>query len=254
MYQGTEGAGILLKNQLAGIKYLAGRGIVVKVNIVMIQGINDSEIPEVVKKVKELGVFITNIMPLIPAQGSAFENHPQTSMKELNKMRDICQADLQQMRHCKQCRADAIGLLGEDRSLEFSAAAQTKEEALCEEKIKQYKIAVASKYGRLVDQHFGHVSEFAIYQGDGKNFKFIEKRQVEKYCMGMEECDAEETRREGIINALKDCDAVLTMRIGYSAKKRLSQNGIQSVESCDTVENGLIYTVKVLNGQKKEIA
>lgn len=35
-------------------------------------------------------------------------------------MRDLCELAVQQMLHCKQCRADAIGLLGEDRSQEFS--------------------------------------------------------------------------------------------------------------------------------------
>ena len=34
-------------------------------------------------------------------------------------MRDLCELDVRQMRHCKQCRADAIGLLCEDRSHEF---------------------------------------------------------------------------------------------------------------------------------------
>jgi len=118
-YHGAEGAAILIANQQAGIKCLTAQGVVVKVNIVMIKGINDSHIPEIVKKVKEQGVFITNIMPLIPARGSAFEYMPQTPMKEVNKMRNICRGDLRQMYHCTQCRADAIGLLGEDRSLEF---------------------------------------------------------------------------------------------------------------------------------------
>lgn len=118
-YTGTEGASILLENQLTGIRYLAGQGALVKVNLVMIKGINDLEIPDVVKKVKQLGAFMTNIMPLIPAEGSAFANLPPTSLTDLNQMRDLCQLDLQQMRHCKQCRADAIGLLGEDRSREF---------------------------------------------------------------------------------------------------------------------------------------
>lgn len=122
-YKGARGAGILIENQLSGIEYLAAAGVAVKVNMVMIKGINDKHIPEIVKKVKDLGAFITNIMPLIPARGSPFENLPQTCMKELNKMRDICRADLQQMYHCKQCRADAIGLLGNDRSLEFRSAA-----------------------------------------------------------------------------------------------------------------------------------
>ncbi|MDF9408905.1 MAG: FeMo cofactor biosynthesis protein NifB [Pelotomaculum sp. PtaB.Bin013] len=119
-YQGAEGAAILTKNQLAGIERLTRQGVVVKVNIVMIKGINDGHIPEIVKKVKDLSVFITNIMPLIPAKGSAFEYMSQTPMKEVNKMRNICRDELQQMYHCTQCRADAIGLLGEDRSLEFS--------------------------------------------------------------------------------------------------------------------------------------
>ncbi len=254
-YEGVEAAGILLENQLKGIEYLACNGVAVKVNIVMIKGINDTHIPEIVKTVKKLGAFVTNIMPLIPAPGSAFENYPQTSMKELSQMRDICQADLRQMRHCRQCRADAIGLLGEDRSVEFSQTAQKEERAaVCEEKGVMYKIAVASKYGRLVDQHFGHTSEFAIYRGDGQTFELVEKRQAEKYCLGIEDCDGEETRREGIINVLKDCDAVLTMRIGYSAKKRLLHYGIESVESCDTVESALIYTVKLLHEKRKEIA
>ncbi|MBP1764222.1 MAG: nifB 1 [Firmicutes bacterium] len=118
-YHGVEAAKILVANQLAGIKYLTEHGILVKINMVMLKGINDLHIPTVAKKVKELGVFVTNIMPLIPAPGSAFEHFSPTSMQEINDLRNICQIDIQQMRHCKQCRADAIGLLGEDRSHEF---------------------------------------------------------------------------------------------------------------------------------------
>jgi nitrogen fixation protein NifB len=118
-YQGTEAAEILLKNQLAGIKYLTDHGVMVKVNIVMMRGVNDFHIPDIVKKVKNLGVFITNIMPLIPAPGSAFAGFPQTDAQELKEMRDTCQVDLRQMYHCRQCRADAIGLLGEDISQQF---------------------------------------------------------------------------------------------------------------------------------------
>src|SRR5471030_1861942 len=54
-YTGEEGTQILLNNQLSGIKYLTDRGIMVKVNIVMLKGINDHHIQDVTKKVKELG-------------------------------------------------------------------------------------------------------------------------------------------------------------------------------------------------------
>lgn len=107
-YEGLEAARLLCENQLAGISYLVSHGVLVKVNIVMIKGINDQHIPEVVKKVKELGAFITNIVPLSSAPGSNFSKIPQTSNKEIDEMRNRCQLIIRQMRHCKQCRADGI--------------------------------------------------------------------------------------------------------------------------------------------------
>ncbi|AQS60571.1 nitrogenase cofactor biosynthesis protein NifB [Desulforamulus ferrireducens] len=112
-YEGVAGAKILIEKQLAGIQLLASLGVLVKVNIVMISGVNDHQIPALVKKVKELGAIMTNIMPLIPAKGSAFAHLPATNLQELEQMRDLCQIDLQQMRHCRQCRADAIGMLND---------------------------------------------------------------------------------------------------------------------------------------------
>nr|NSL49520.1 nitrogenase cofactor biosynthesis protein NifB [Dendrosporobacter quercicolus DSM 1736] len=246
-YQGVAAAELLCRNQLAGIQYLTERNVLVKVNIVMVKGINDRHIPDVVKKVKALGVFITNIMPLIPAPGSAFEHFAQTSMKEINEMRNLCELDIQQMRHCKQCRADAVGLLNEDRSSEFRMCNNPDNQAP-EPPVprRQYRIAVTSKYGRLVDQHFGHAAEFIIYQGDGREFKLLERRSVHKYCSGMEECGEEEAKRESTIRTVKDCQAVLTMRIGQHAKEKLAEQGTQSIEYCDSVENGLRQAVKTL--------
>ncbi|NLI91168.1 MAG: nitrogenase cofactor biosynthesis protein NifB [Peptococcaceae bacterium] len=119
LYSGIEGARILIRNQIEGIKKLAEKGVLVKVNTVMIQGVNDHHIPDVVKKVKELGAFTSNIMPLIPVQGSVFEDLPPTSAKRIAEMRKECGEHLQQMMHCKQCRADAIGMLGNDCSDQF---------------------------------------------------------------------------------------------------------------------------------------
>ena len=246
-YEGVEAARLLCWNQLRGIEYLTARGVLVKVNIVMIKGVNDQHIPDVVKKVKELGVFITNIMPLIPAAGSYFEHYPQTSMKELNDMRNRCQVDIQQMRHCQQCRADAIGKLGEDRSQEFRMCHHHTEAPLPNvSAAKQYLIAVTSKYVKLVDQHFGHAEEFTIYQGNPREFKILEKRPAAKYCLGMEECGEGEARRQSTLRVLEDCQAVVTMRIGQVAKEDLAKNGIRSIEYCDTVENGLRYAVTTL--------
>ncbi|MDD3268642.1 MAG: nitrogenase cofactor biosynthesis protein NifB [Syntrophomonadaceae bacterium] len=110
-YTGIEGASLLLGNQLAGIRYLTRHGIMVKVNTVMIPGINDQGIRDVVHTMKDLGVFMTNIMPLIPVEGSVFAGLPATPTDALTSMRKLCQTEMRQMFHCQQCRADAVGLL-----------------------------------------------------------------------------------------------------------------------------------------------
>ncbi len=116
---GEEAGAILLNNQLSGLKYLTSKGIRCKINIVMIKDVNDYHIPDIVKKVKEYGAFVTNIMRMIPVEGSAFENLSSVGNDELNEMRKKCEIDLKQMYHCRQCRADAIGMLSDDRAADF---------------------------------------------------------------------------------------------------------------------------------------
>ena len=122
-HRGIEGAKLLLEKQLHGIKMLVERGILVKVNAVLIPGINDEHLPLVAKKVKELGVFIFNVMPLIskPEFGTKFglDGVPSATHKQLMKAQEACDVNVKMMKHCRQCRADAVGLLGEDRSDEF---------------------------------------------------------------------------------------------------------------------------------------
>ncbi|QDR79861.1 nitrogenase cofactor biosynthesis protein NifB [Sporomusa termitida] len=237
-YVGENAAELLIGNQLTGIKLLADHGILVKVNIVMIKGINDEHIPAVVKKVKSLGALMTNIMPLIPAPGSVFQGFSQTSRKEVDAMRDLCQTDLTQMRHCQQCRADAIGLLAEDQSHKFRSP---KPESVkkCNLPARVYKIAVTSKYKKLVDLHYGHAAEFHIYETDGRDTRFIETRPTQKYCLGVATCEETEAKKDALIEGIADCDAVLTMRIGYEAQKRLLGYGIPVAESCASIEEGL---------------
>lgn len=246
-YSGRAGAELLLSRQLAGIAALAAGGVLVKVNIVMVTGVNDRHIPAVVKTVKDLGVFVTNIMPMIPASGSAFEYLPQTSMKEVTAMRDLCQLDIRQMRHCRQCRADAVGLLAEDRSAEFSQVC--RQAPASPPAPRPYKIAVASKHGRLVDLHFGQAEEFLVYLTTDQGFVLAGTRRVGRYCDGPADC-GEAGGKEAVVGILADCDAVLSMRIGRQAAERLRRNGIMSIEACFTVEHGLEQAVAALRQEK----
>ncbi len=111
-YTGIEGAEILLSQQLKGIEEAVKRHMIVKVNTVYIPGINDKHIPEIAKKVGEMGVYTFNVIPLIAQYKFADITPPTIEMKR--KMQDECTKYVKQMRHCQRCRADAIGKLGED--------------------------------------------------------------------------------------------------------------------------------------------
>lgn len=114
VYKGTEAAEIHIKNQLEGIKAAVDAGIVLKVNTVLVPGINDKHIVEIARKLNELGVYIMNIMPLI-SQG-AFAGIAPPTPEERKAAQEACEPYVLQMRHCRQCRADAYGLLSQDMS------------------------------------------------------------------------------------------------------------------------------------------
>lgn len=242
---GESGAAILLTNQLIGIRLLTDKGIICKVNIVTLKGINDEHIDTVVAKMKELGCYITNIMQLIPVKGSAFEALPMASQVEINKIRKRCGETLKQMYHCKQCRADAIGLLGEDLSIEIGkhqGGCNTKKEI----NQKNYRFAVASKSGMIVDEHFGHVEAFYIYDYQGEEAKYIEKRKVNKYCQGKDVCDEKEDKITRIIDSIGDCQGVIALRIGESPKGKLKERGIEVFSTYDHISEAIKKAVQAM--------
>jgi nitrogen fixation protein NifB len=121
---GKEGAKILLKKQLEGIKMLTDRGILVKANSVLIPNVNEQDLPNVAKKLKEMNVFLHNIMPLLssPEFGTKFglDGVRSATDQEVMATQEACGMDMTLMKHCRQCRADAVGLIGEDRGEEFT--------------------------------------------------------------------------------------------------------------------------------------
>lgn len=118
-YTGEEGAAILLKNQLEGIRQAAEMGLTIKINTVLIPGINDDEVPKISQMVRDLGAFVMNIMPLIP--NADFADFVPPTAERLDTLRKENEKVIGQFAHCKQCRSDAIGLIGENLQLELPA-------------------------------------------------------------------------------------------------------------------------------------
>jgi nitrogen fixation protein NifB len=116
-YEGREAAELLLEKQWHGLEQAVSAGLVVKVNTVFIPGVNEAEIPMIAEQAGKRGAVIMNILPLIPQ--AEFAELKRPSHAELTRMREICRSFIKQMTHCKQCRADACGILGEDKDMEL---------------------------------------------------------------------------------------------------------------------------------------
>lgn len=109
--RGTEGAELLIGRQFEAISALAAEKIRVKVNTVVVSGINAGEVNDIARRASELGAGIMNIIPVIPVPGTPLEHAPPLSASEIEKLRISAAGHIGQMRHCVRCRADAAGLL-----------------------------------------------------------------------------------------------------------------------------------------------
>ena len=116
---GEEGARRLIAAQLAGIKSMVRLGVVVKINTVLIPGINDRHIEEIARSVSRAGASMINVIPLIPQFEMARMKPPTAA--DLQKAQDDAAAFLPVFTHCRQCRADACGVpgTGKDYGLEL---------------------------------------------------------------------------------------------------------------------------------------
>lgn len=107
---GEIAARYLLLNQVAGIKKAADLGLTVKINTVLIPGVNDGQIGDIAKIAAGLGAGFINIIPLIPQH--EFADYRAPDCRKLNIARAAAEKHLPVFRHCRQCRADACGIPG----------------------------------------------------------------------------------------------------------------------------------------------
>jgi nitrogen fixation protein NifB len=264
--KGVKGAKILIEQQQKGLEMLIAKGILVKVNSVMIPGVNDEHLAEVSRVVKSKGAFLHNVMPLIAeAEHGTFYGvmgQRGPTPDELQDLQDSCSGDMNMMRHCRQCRADAVGMLGEDRGDEFTldkiedmdidyaeamekrkvihAAIQEEmdskrlEKAQKAEQQKQLErlntrpvlMAVATSGQGVINVHFGHAKEFLIYEASPDGVRFISHRKADAYCGGDISCGETETTLQLTIRALAGCEAVLCSKVGYEPWEMLETAGI----------------------------
>ena len=110
LYIELKAAELLIEAQKRGIRKAAELGAVVKINVVLIPGVNDFHISEIARTTSELGAALINIIPLIPQH--EFAGHEAPTCTQLNAAREAAEEFLPVFRHCRHCRADACGIPG----------------------------------------------------------------------------------------------------------------------------------------------
>ena len=170
------------------------------------------------------------------------------------------------MQHCRQCRADAVGLIGEDRGQEFTKnvfsemsfddlekhyniKARQESQAKIEEfrffldraneRVRKEKeelssdgntilVAVTTAGEGMINQHFGSVREFLIYEAGDKGIRFIHHRKLDyEYCAGPDGANP----LAPILEKLKDVKLILTAKIGGCPQDDLTRAGLIADQS-----------------------
>jgi nitrogen fixation protein NifB len=246
VYQGLQAAELLLARQLAAIEKLKSRGVTVKVNFVTIPGVNDHHAESTARTMAKLGVDLFNCMAMLPNADTLFGDLVEIDKASMNRIRNSCEEHLPQMRHCKRCRADAVGLLGQDKSGEMAGCLNACATMPAPPPTLRPYVAVASLEGMLVNQHLGETGKFLIYARRKEGYKLVEERLAPPPGGGM-------GRWEALTRLLYDCRAVMVAEMGESPREVFKRAGISPVTMSGFIEAGLdaVYKGKALTPLKR---
>jgi len=233
--RGLDAAKLLLDRQLDAIVRLKAAGIVVKINSIIIPGINDQHIEAIAKTMADLKVDIQNCMAFLPVAGAEFESIEAPDGALVAGTRMKAGRHLPQMTHCARCRADAVGLIDQKMTDEdLASIAQFARPKVSDPAARPY-IAVASQEGMLVNQHLGEAARVLIFKQDSSTpsgSKFVEVRKTPLPGAGP-------SRWADLAATLHDCRAVLVSAAGPQPKRGLEEHGLQVLEMEGMIEEGL---------------
>lgn len=224
------GFDVLLEKQLEAVIRLKEKNVTTKVNTIIVPGINETHIETVAEKMADLRVDILNCIPFYPNAGAKFANLEEPSKAAVTAIRKKAARHIPQMYHCKRCRADAVGILGEKNGCAVNEKLQ--ECAQLPEIFGETRpyVAVASLEGVLVNQKLGKAEELLIYgRRDNGEIYFVEARKTPEPGGGLQ-------RWEDLGELLNDCRALMVAGIGDNPRRVLSKKKIDILELDGMIE------------------
>jgi nitrogen fixation protein NifB len=248
VYRGLQAADLLMSRQIDAIRKLKQFGVTVKVNCIVIPGVNEHHVVDVAAAMKKLGVDLFNAIAMFPNVNTPFGQIEQPGKKMMSEIRKEAEKHLPQMRHCTRCRADAVGLLGEDKSDEFRSCLSSCSTIAPLPAEQRPYVAVASREGVLINQHLGEASRFYIWEDSGSEYRLVEEREAAERGGGIR-------RWHQLAKILGDCRAVLVSGVGESPYDILTKSGVRPIEAAGFVEEGVrtVYENKstdILKGRR----
>jgi len=228
-YRGVEGARILLERQTLSIRLLKEHGITVKINTVIIPGVNDAHAEAVAAYAAALGADVQNCIPLMHVEGTAFEGNATPEAGDMQALRFKTGAHLKQMSHCARCRADAVGLLGEQNTAAVEKL--LADAAILKPTAERPFVAVASMEGLFVNQHLGEATGLWVFGLEDGKVVLRSRRPTPPPGAG-------ERRWSDLADAVPDCIAVLVSGAGPSPEKALAARGITVIAMEGLIADG----------------
>jgi nitrogen fixation protein NifB len=232
IYRGEQAARVLLERQLEAIKAVKAAGVTLKINTIIVPGINDEHAAVVAEEMRALGADIMNCIPLYPVANTPFEGFPEMPLSEVKQIRGKVAEIIPQMEHCTRCRADAVGLLGQDQSAELVTLMRDSAAGLLDDRSARPYVAVASMEGILINQHLGEADKVWIFEFDEISPKLVAMREAPEEGGG-------NSRWRELAKSLEDCHTILVSGVGRAPRWVLENSGMRVIEAAGLISTAM---------------
>ncbi len=227
VYRGREAAQRIIARQHEAVAALKARGISVKVNTIVIPGVNDHHVSDIARVMCNLGVDVMNCVPLLPSEDTPFGHLHEPSPQMMDMVRHEAARYLRQVSYCARCRADAVGIIGDDRRKECEDLLIS-----CPSQSERPYVAVATREGMLINLHLGQAESVEIWEYIAGAVRHVETRKTPPPGGGV-------GRWQRLAEILRDCRAILVSDCGESPREVLEKTGIQVYVASGFIEDGV---------------
>ena len=241
-YRGLAAAQIMIERQMECLEELKKHDFTVKVNTVILPGINDQHIVEVAKHLSMFKVNRMNCIPVLPNENTFFSEIAAPDKVMMDQI--IAQASLYvpMMAHCNRCRSDAAGILGEDdpefRTILSEVSRPVQANGL------PPRVAIATQEGIFINQHLGEATALSIFEPSTETYRMAGELTTQPRGLG-------DARWENLAAELTGIDVLMVAGIGPRPLEILTEKGIRVYEVTGFIDE---FLAKLFKGETIESA